>query len=299
MAGKIVEFFGYAPLDTSKVAVTSRAARTCPFIRAQCVKTLNDGEISGVCSLRASGARAVVCCPIRLYADDYKVLSHIAQLAFGSNIVLRSGPEALATPAPAGVFIVAVFGKNRGGELRLPSRAKHGGYYVDWILAKLSKDGELDEFVAVEIQSIDTTGNYRAERESYLEGEEFEGRTSAGLNWENVNKRILPQLIYKGQVLEREHQCSKGMFFVCPTPVLRKILERLGGEPPTYPMRNGSITLLGYDLGSPEAPGVLRKLNNTLQLTTTIGQVATAFNTMRDLPPENVYAAAIRASLRR
>lgn len=241
----------------------------------------------------------MVCCPIRLYASDYEVLSHIAQMAFGPNVVLRTGSEALATPPPPGTSIVAVFGKKRGGELRLPSRAKQGGYYVDWVLAKLDAAGDLDEFVAVEIQSIDTTGNYRAERASYLKGEEFEGRTTAGLNWENVNKRILPQLIYKGQVLEREHQCNKGMFFVCPTPVLQKIFERLGGQPPAYPMRNGSITMLGYDLGATEDIGVLRKLEKTLQLTTTIGQVATAFNTMRDLPPENVYAAAIRASLSR
>lgn len=299
MAGKIVEFFGFAPRDPSATAVAARDAKTCPFVGGTCVKTLSDGEISGACSIRASGDRTVVCCPVRLYADDYAVLHHVAELAFGSDIALRSGPAALTAPIPDGKSIIAVFGKKRGGELRLPSRARTGGYYVDWVLAKLTANGELEEFVAVEVQSIDTTGNYRAERESYLAGQGFDGRTTAGLNWENVNKRILPQLIYKGQVLEREHQCRKGMFFICPTPVLLKIFERLGGPLPEYPMGNGSITLVGYDLGEVQAPGVSRSLEKTRQLTTTIGQLSAAFNTMRDLPEPNVYAAAIRLSLNR
>lgn len=299
MAGKIVEFFGYAPHDGSEVATKARSTRSCPFKGGACIKTLSNGEISGACTLRASGERAVICCPIRLYANDYQVLSDVAELAFGTEIVLRSGPDARASPAPPGRSAVAVFGKSRGGELRLPSRAGTGGYYVDWILAKLLPNGDLDEFVAVEVQSIDTTGNYREERESYLAGAEFDGRTSAGLNWENVNKRIIPQLIYKGQVLEREHQCRKGMFFVCPTPVLGKIFERLGGQLPQYPMGNGSITLIGYDLGPAGDPGAQRTLDKTLQVTTTIGQLAAAFNTMRDMPESNVYATAIAQSLSR
>ena len=43
--------------------------------------------------------------------------------------------------------------------------------------------------------------------------------SNAGMNWENVNKRILPQLIYKGHVLRREELCRKGLFFVCPKHV--------------------------------------------------------------------------------
>ena len=79
--------------------------------------------------------------------------------------------------------------------------------------------GKLLGFVAIEVQSIDTTGNYQAEREAYL-GDRIVCRedSTAGLNWENVNKRILPQIIYKGHVLRREPLCQKGLFFICPRP---------------------------------------------------------------------------------
>ncbi len=96
---------------------------------------------------------------------------------------------------------------------------------MDWILALLSPEGTLQEFVAVEVQAIDTTGNYRAERDAHMNGQAFTGYSEAGVNWENVSKRILPQLIYKGHVLRRERLCKKGLFFVCPTPVYQKSVE--------------------------------------------------------------------------
>ena len=50
------------------------------------------------------------------------------------------------------------------------------------------------------------------------------------MNWENVNKRILPQIIYKGHVLRLEERCTKGLYFVCPKQVYSRIRERLGGN---------------------------------------------------------------------
>ncbi len=54
-----------------------------------------------------------------------------------------------------------------------------------------------------------------------MAGKPFTGYSKAGVNWENVSKRILPQLIYKGYVLRRERLCSKGLFFVCPKPSVK------------------------------------------------------------------------------
>ena len=69
---------------------------------------------------------------------------------------------------------------------------------------------------------MDTIGSYRAEREAILNGHPYSGK-SVGPNWENVNKRILPQLIYKGHLLEREALCQSGLFFACPyLPLPRK-----------------------------------------------------------------------------
>lgn len=90
--------------------------------------------------------------------------------------------------------VVAVFGKGWGGELRLPQRQGMGAYFVDWVLARLDDNARLAEFTAIEVQTIDTTGNYNAARQALLtNGAEVD--CPVGLNWENVNKRILPQLM--------------------------------------------------------------------------------------------------------
>lgn len=297
MASRIVEFFGYNPEDRSAAAVEARRQLRCPFLGRQCVKTLSDGLVSGACTLKPVKAGPVICCPIRMYANGYEILRDVARTAFGSAAPLIS---AKAITDETGEC-VAVFGKGWGKELRLPSRSKRNGktgaYFVDWVLAHLNAVGELIEFVAVEVQSIDTTGNYRKERETYLRDDSFEGRSTAGLNWENVNKRILPQIIYKGHVLRQEDRCRKGLFFVCPTPVYEKIGERLGDGLRPYPRQHGSLTIMWYDIGDPVGPGEIRALKTGGQFTTTIDQVALAFTAPSNLPPPQVYENAIRASL--
>lgn len=99
------------------------------------------------------------------------------------------------------------------------------------------------EFAALDVQTMDTIGSYRAEREAILNGTAHKGK-SAGPNRENVNKRILPQLIYKGHLPEREALCQSGLFFACPEAVYNKIMNRLGSELASYPMKNNSPTNL-------------------------------------------------------
>ncbi len=181
--------------------------------------------------------------------------------------------------------------------MRLPSRAGTGAYFVDWVLARLNAEGRLVEFVAVEVQSIDTTGNYRDERAAYLREEPFSSYSTAGLNWENVSKRILPQIIYKGHVLRRERLCNSGLFFICPTPVYERIRERLGGTLLEYIPDRGSLTFMWYNVGPDSGPGNLRELQHQGQFTTTVDQVALAFTSPSNLPDANVYEAAIRAEL--
>jgi len=152
-------------------------------------------------------------------------------------------------------------------------------------------------FVAIEVQSIDTTGNYQGERLAYLETGSFDGKSTAGLNWKNVNKRILPQIIYKGHVLRREPLCQKGLFFICPTPVYHKISERLGGGLAEIHQQAGSVTIMWYDIGATVPEGQIRRLEMGGQSTTTIDQVALAFTVPSNLPPAKVYEEAIIAEL--
>lgn len=299
MAGIIWEIFGYRSQDHSEEALQAAESKICPFINDTCEKTLSDKEVSGVCTIKPVTSDPVICCPIRLYANDYRILRDVCDKAFSQELELVNGRKALQHVAITEAPCVAVFGKRWGGELRLPQKSGTGGYYVDWVLALLDSCGELVEFVAVEVQTIDTTGNYRDGIESLKENREII-KTSAGFNWENVNKRILPQLIYKGQVLQREEMCKKGLFFVCPDPIFHKIMGRLGGQDGLvkYALQPASITFLSYDFdwsdGLVEGESV--KIRKTGDHSTTVYKVQEAFNNVT-LPEENVYRNAILRAL--
>lgn len=301
MAGFISEFFGYRTEDKSCAALSAAASKTCPFLGSYCTKILaRDKDVSGVCSIRqkTKGSPNVICCPVRLYAEKYKLLYEIAFIAFKRKLNLYAGRVAVEKAKEEG-GAVAVFGKGWGGELRLPQRKGVGSYFVDWVLARLDKAGDLVEFTAIEVQTIDTTGNYRTARESLLNGRYIVSDT-VGLNWENVSKRIIPQLIYKGQVLQREELCMTGLFFVAPAPVYQRVLERLGGKEklPLFPSQPASIHFVSYDR-DPNAQildSEIVPLRIIEEHCTTVYKVQEAFSSL-NLPEGNVYRDAIRINL--
>ncbi len=301
MAGYISEFFGYRAEDNSAEAKNAAVRQICPFLDGQCTKILSrDRIISGVCAIRqkSEGSPSVICCPNRIYAENYKMLHNIAVVAFGCDLHLYAGRAAVDKAREEGGAI-AVFGHGWGGELRLPQRAGTGSYFVDWVLARLDDTGELAEFTAIEVQTIDTTGNYRDAREALLDNRQIKADT-VGLNWENVSKRIIPQLIYKGQVLQREELCKTGLFFVCPKSVYDRVLNRLGGKDkiPTFPTQPASIHFVAYDYlpDAEQVEGSILPLDVIEEHCTTVYKVQEAFSSM-NLPEGNVYRDAIRRSL--
>lgn len=303
MSGYIAELFGYRATDLSPTARQTIAHQTCPFLGSFCTKALGDRNnrtLSGVCAVRqvTEGSPVVICCPNRIYAENYKMLSTIANRAFGMSLNLYSGRVAVTNARCEGGAI-AVFGHGWGGELPLPKRQGRGAYFVDWILARLDEEGELREFTAIEVQTIDTTGSYQAARRALIEDESII-KDTLGLNWENVSKRIIPQIIYKGQVLQREELCRSGLYFVCPTPVYERIIERLGGKEklPVFPSQPAAIHFVAYDY----LRDVPTEFGNTVPLgiieeyITTVYKVQEAFSAV-DLPEQNVYRDAIRKAL--
>lgn len=303
MSGYISELFGYRAEDASEIARRNISRQNCPFLSSYCTKALRDREnriLSGVCAIRqvSTGSPDVICCPNRMYAENYKMLYTIAQSAFGRNYNLYSGHLAV-TKAKEESGAVAVFGHGWGGELPLPKRKGKGSYYVDWILARLDEKGELVEFTAIEVQTIDTTGSYQNARRALIERHAIE-KDSVGLNWENVSKRIIPQIIYKGQVLQREEMCRSGLYFICPIPVYDRVLERLGGKEklPLFPTQPAAIHFVAYDYlkGMPAIDGTIRPLGIIEEYCTTVYKVQEAFSAV-DLPDQNVYRDAIQRSL--
>lgn len=144
---------------------------------------------------------------------------------------------------------------------------------------------------------MDTTGSYEAEVRAYLGDQPWTKGSTAGINWENVSKRILPQIIFKGHVLRNEPLCIKGMYFICPAPVHERIMTRLGNDLRTYHPQSGAVTFRWYNLAALSKPGERRGLVFTGQMTTTVDQVALAFTSPKNLPAAGVYEAAIRAEL--
>lgn len=303
MSGYISEFFGYRAEDTSAIADENTSRQVCPFLSSYCTKALGDKTnrtLSGVCAVRqvTPGSPDVICCPNRIYAENYKMLSTIAQKAFRAELNLYAGRLAVEK-AKAENGAVAVFGHGWGGELSLPKRQGRGSYYVDWILARLDGNGELSEFTAIEVQTIDTTGTYQNARRALIERKAVE-KDTVGLNWENVSKRIIPQIIYKGQVLQREELCRSGLYFVCPKPVYDRVLERLGGKEklPQFPTQPAAIHFVAYDYITDVSAedGKMRPLGVVEEYCTTVYKVQEAFSAV-DLPEQNVYRDAIRRSL--
>ena len=194
---------------------------------------------------------------------------------------------------------VRIFGKDHGSELRMVGRGAASRFAVDWILVLLDPAGELVEFVAVEVQTIDTSGNYREQRMQLLDGNaNADPSKDAGFNWENVSKRILPQLIYKGHVLRRESKCRKSLYFVTPTRVSEQVRDRLGNNMISYDPHPGSVTFHSYSLGDAE-PGQHRPLIFDGGFTTTIDQLALAFSAPTNLPKKGVFEEAIKEALRK
>lgn len=299
MAGFISEFFGYKAENSSKESLQTAMRQVCPFLGKQCTKVLKDRTISGVCAIRqkTEGSPDVICCPNRLYADDYRMLRIVAKKAFGFNLNLYAGRAAVDKAKQKGGAI-AVFGHGWGGELRLPQRQGSGSYFVDWVLARLDSNGKLVEFTAIEVQTIDTTGSYGKARLALGKDRSIISDT-VGLNWENVAKRIIPQIIYKGQVLQREDLCKTGLFFVCPKPIYDRVINRLGGldKIMSFPMQPASINFLAYDYAGGITPeGEIATLDVVAEHSTTVYKVQEAFSAM-SLPDGNVYREAITKSL--
>ena len=146
MALKVTEFFGFSPLDPAAQSYVSELI--CPFVDGKCIKPEH-----GACSAEPlTLAEPVMCCPNRMYGDDFLVLKDLAAEAFGSGCTLIKPSEAQDRIAGLGPALtgyeIAVFGKYWGKELPLPrpkgkKASRASTYYVDWVLARLNAAGEL------------------------------------------------------------------------------------------------------------------------------------------------------------
>jgi len=253
----IAELFGHAPDDVTDAARSLWHLGACPFIKGQCTKINHDQTITyGTCSVKNNSAEIIIC-PNRLYADSYKTIRKVAKDAFGKDIDFCTFSEYIDKRSSSAELVVAL-GQNSGKEVKLGRSLS-----MDWVLAHI-KQNKLVEYIGIEVQSIDITGNYRDCWHGYKALEKNSDisipSSAHGLNWANVHKRLIPQLIRKGLVYAKSSLVKKGLYFIIPDEVYKKFEELLGNI--NYidtPTRN-SVTVFTYALGKTIPYGSIREL---------------------------------------
>lgn len=172
----------YDPADYIEEILGKRAALgfdpgtegyLCPFIERPCVKrsTADRDNPYPVCTIRQKTSGAPICvCPKRFYAID-----------FLQDVIEHAWPgEKPAYP-------------------RIASEVKMEGFgNVDFVIADTADGQAINQFLSVELQAIDITGSVRSAYDALVAGQHLETSPTYGLNWKNVYKRYINQLISKG-----------------------------------------------------------------------------------------------------
>lgn len=226
----IGELFCYQPTDQSSEAFRARRTFHCSILQDRCVKNNDDlrndpvldGPL-GVCTVKNSGSGETVVCPVRLYAGAFSALKEMAKdllLRGAESPVFMLSEWRQANQPPSCIVIT---GQGHGRELDTPVGK------IDWTCLLLDANRRVSAFSWIEVQSIDTTGNYRNIRQAYLKGLPAVPPSGHGLNWENVNKRIIPQLIRKGVFLLGSRDVPhRGIGFLTDANVFERFTGRLG-----------------------------------------------------------------------
>src|ERR1039457_1744728 len=144
-----------------------------PFIKATCIKrsTLLPGQQYPVCSIQTRKEGYVCVCPKRFYAVD-----------FLRDVINECWPAASPPKNPQIAAEVTMRGFGN----------------VDFVIADIKDDGSVEQFLSVELQAIDITGSVMKAYAALLKNEDLERKPTYGLNWDNVYKRFVTQLIGKG-----------------------------------------------------------------------------------------------------
>lgn len=179
---KIVDLFGHDTGAQNQPNWTEIVAgQRCPFVEKKCYKTRkSQPEIAiGTCTVKYGDAPVMIC-PLRLLER---------RQIFIDCLHLLTGHEP-------------------GNELHIVSEISVPGGSIDYILASVRR-GKVRDFVAIELQTLDTTGTVWPDRQRFVASkgiavppDDVANPKSYGMNWKMTAKTILVQLHHKIQTLE-------------------------------------------------------------------------------------------------
>lgn len=288
----IVELFGYRPDDITQDAKEAFHNEICPFTSGKCTKTNHDQSIVyGTCSVSSGVTQTeeseIIICPKRLYANQYALFSHVLESAWPSQsktLVSCGNLSELKARALKIENPVIAFGQGSGKELQVDSNGKLS---MDWVLQSYSvNDGSRlapQGFVGLEVQSIDTTGNYRDTWDAYRkmkDGVVVDNvpNSGHGLNWANVHKRLIPQIIRKGNIYAQIERCV-GFYFMVPDAVYQKFEEVIGDVSTVSGPGRENLSVITFRLGNNVSDGMHRNLEMVRQVHYPLNDVAVSFIT--------------------
>lgn len=287
----IIEIFGYAPDDISEECRTLWDLGVCPFISLPCSKHNHDKTVTyGVCSVTTPYGDCIIC-PNRLYAQNLITLRTISNDAFG-DIELLTFPEYIKSLPIAGEVVVAL-GMHSGHEV--------GGknFSMDWVLAKIHGK-KLISYTGAEVQSLDITGNYRDTWYAYkhIKDGATIPRSNHGLNWANVHKRLIPQIIRKSLIYSRSPFVKSGLYFVVPEVVYKKFEEIIGANIPLQECKApDTITVYTWGLGDSQTAKPFRELEMVRHLRFKTKDFSERFISGPNLPHHEILDNAVKQAL--
>lgn len=285
----LIEVFGHAPNDITSKARKFWGLNACPFIGRACTKFDHTNTICyGTCSVSNAG-QDVIICPNRLYANNYETIRYVSEDVFG-KLPFMLFDEYLKKESNSLNCVVAL-SQNSGREVKLSKMS------MDWVLAHI-RNGKLIEYVGIEVQSIDITGNYRDAWYAARDKKPDIPPSAHGLNWANVHKRLMPQIIRKSLVYSKSALVKNGLYFIVPEPVYQRFEEIIGSDIPTVKTSGKDvITVFTYDLGNLVAHGKARELVRNRTVRFELNEFSARFISGPNLPAGNELDNKIREIL--
>jgi hypothetical protein len=217
----LIEVFGYAPDDLTPQCRSLWRLSACPFINKQCTKSNHDGSIIYGTCSVTSAYGDCFICPNRLYERNYATLRGISHEVFGRNLDFYMYEEFIPHREKNKSCIVAL-GQNSGKEVKIGTNLS---------IKNMNK----------QTPQIPSSGH--------------------GMNWANVHKRLIPQIIRKGIIYSRSSLVKSGLYFVVPDIVYRKFEGIIGSDIPLLSNAGKDVlTIHTYELSSEVKHGEQRTL---------------------------------------
>jgi len=239
----LAEVFGYPITNFSDEAVRFRNRKLCPFNNKvpSCTKDKATAPL-GVCSIYHN-SNTVITCPVR-FRESWLITDGASQFFF---------PEETSWTSIMEINLNDKQGKTAG--------------HIDIVLVSYDERGRVTDFGALEVQAVYISGNIRRPFEHYMENT----KKRSHLNWRgernfpkpdylsSSRKRLIPQVIYKGGILNKWGKKQ--------AVALQKSFFKTLPKMPTVNPEQADIAWLVYDLESDAEHDKLRLVQSEIVYT--------------------------------